>query len=75
MTLTQPDGSVLQARVVGDEFAHLMVDLQGNALIQNSEGWWCYAAFSGDGSMHSTGTVAGTSFVRHLRRAATSAKC
>ncbi len=58
LTLTQPDGSVLQARVVGDEFAHLMVDLQGNALIQNSEGWWCYAAFSGDGSMHSTGTVA-----------------
>lgn len=59
LTLTQPDGSVLQARVVGDEFAHLMVDLQGNALIQNSEGWWCYAAFSGDGSMHSTGKVAG----------------
>lgn len=59
LTLTQPDGSVLQARVVGDEFAHMMVDLQGNALIQNSEGWWCYAAFSGDGSMHSTGTVAG----------------
>lgn len=59
LTLTQPDGSVLQARVVGDEFAHIMVDLQGNALIQNSEGWWCYAAFSGDGSMHSTGTVAG----------------
>lgn len=59
LTLTQPDGSVLQARVIGDEFAHLMVDLQGNALIQNSEGWWCYAAFSGDGSMHSTGTVAG----------------
>lgn len=59
LTLTQPDGSVLQARVVGDEFAHLMVDLQGNALIQNSEGWWCYAAFSGDGSMRSTGTVAG----------------
>lgn len=59
LTLTQPDGSVLQARVVGDEFAHLMVDLQGNALIQNSEGWWCYAAFSGDGSIHSTGTVAG----------------
>lgn len=59
LTLTQPDGSVLQARVVGDEFAHLMVDLQGNALIQNSEGWWCYAAFCGDGSMHSTGTVAG----------------
>lgn len=59
LTLTQPDGSVLQASVVGDEFAHLMVDLQGNALIQNSEGWWCYAAFSGDGSMHSTGTVAG----------------
>lgn len=58
LTLTQPDCSVLQARVVGDEFAHLMVDLQGNALIQNSEGWWCYAAFSGDGSMHSTGTVA-----------------
>lgn len=59
LTLTQPDGSVLQARVVGDEFAHLMVDLQGHALIQNSEGWWCYAAFSGDGSMHSTGTIAG----------------
>ncbi len=58
LTLTQPDGSVLQARVVGDEFAHLMVDLQGNALIQNSEGWWCYAAFSGDGSMHSSGTIA-----------------
>ena len=58
LNLTQPDGSELQARVVGDEFAHLMVDLQDNALIQNSGGWWCYAAFSGDGSMHSSGTIA-----------------
>lgn len=60
LTLRQPDGQTIQARLSGDEFGHVMKDLAGNALVQNSDGFWCYALYSSDGSIHSSGTPAGT---------------
>lgn len=60
ITLEQPDGTALKARLYGDEFAHVMTDLNGNALIQNDDGFWCYGLYSPDGSIHSSGKIAGT---------------
>lgn len=42
---------------------HVMTDLQGNALVQNSDGFWCYAGFSGDGQIYSSGIIAGKASV------------
>ena len=61
VTLTQPDGTVIEGRLWGDEFMHVMTDLQGNALVQNGDGFWCYAGFSGDGQIYSSGIIAGKS--------------
>lgn len=59
LTLEQPDGTTIQARLAGDEFGHVMTDLSGNALIQNEDGFWCYAVYSPDGTVHSSGVIAG----------------
>ena len=59
LTLRQPDGTSLQATLSGDEFAHIMKDLDGNALVQNEDGFWCYAIYSPDGTVHSSGMIAG----------------
>ena len=59
ITLSQPDGTSLQAVLAGDEFAHVMKDTDGNALVQNDDGFWCYAVYSPDGTVHSSGIVAG----------------
>lgn len=71
LSLHQPDGAVVQARLSGDEFAHVMTDLQGHALVQNSDGYWCYALYSPDGSSHSSGYVAGTDAPGHILSAST----
>lgn len=63
VTLTQPDGTVIEGRLWGDEFMHVMTDLQGNALVQNGDGFWCYAGFSGDGQIYSSGIIAGKASV------------
>lgn len=66
LTLHQPDGTVVQARLRGDEFAHVMTDLQGHTLVQNGDGFWCYALYSPDGSSHSSGYVVGTDAPGHI---------
>ena len=38
-----------------DEFARIKTTISGHAIIQEEDGWWCYAQFSEDGSRHSTG--------------------
>lgn len=60
ITLFQPDGTTLQARIKGDEFAHFTTDLQGRVLKQNRDGFWCYGRFSPDGTLNSTSYIAGT---------------
>lgn len=59
IVLTQPDGTLLQAVISGDERAHAVTDLQGHVLIQDSDKWWHYAAFRGDGSRYRSGYLAG----------------
>ncbi len=59
LRLSQPDGSTVLAKLAGDEYGHVMTDLEGNALVQNGDGYWCYAFYSQDGSVHSSGIIAG----------------
>ncbi|MBR5835097.1 MAG: M6 family metalloprotease domain-containing protein [Bacteroidales bacterium] len=53
--LKQPDGSVFQARIRGDEFTRIKTDISGRALIQDADGWWNYAVYEADGSKVSSG--------------------
>ena len=55
----QPDGTVFQAYLSGDEFGHLVLTPDGCSLIQDAEGWWCYARYDYDGRRVSTGVHAG----------------
>ena len=57
--MTQPDGTTFQAILKGDEFVNVKTTLQGHAIVQEEDGWWCYAVFSPDGSRHSTGVRVG----------------
>lgn len=52
--LQQPDGTTFSAVLRGDEFMKLMTTSQGHAIIQDEEGWWCYAGFDEDGSRYVT---------------------
>ena len=57
--ITQPDGTVFDARIKGDEFMRITTTLDGNAIIQEEDGWWCYATFDSDGNRSSTGWKVG----------------
>ena len=58
--LKQPDGSVFQARIKGDEFTRIKTDISGHAIIQDEDGWWNYAIYEADGSRYSSGWRAGS---------------
>ena len=58
-TIYQPDGSSFQAKCIGDEFLKIKTTLQGNAIIQEPDGWWCYAEFAPDGGRISSGVRIG----------------
>lgn len=57
--LRQPDGSVFQARIRGDEFTRIKTDATGHAIIQDKDGWWCYAIYDSDGTKRSSGCKVG----------------
>lgn len=59
VNLTQPDGSVFQAYIKGDEFTRIKTTAEGHAIIQEDDGWWCYAEYGADGSRNSTGWKVG----------------
>ena len=48
--LAQPDGSIFHARFHGDEFMRIKTDMSGRAIMQDKEGWWCYASYLEDGT-------------------------
>ena len=50
MTLTQPDGSSFIAIFKGDEFIRIKTTVDGHAIMQDDEGWWCYATFDHNGA-------------------------
>lgn len=60
LPLTQPDGTTFNAIFRGDEFFRIKTTADGHAIIQDEEGWWCYAYFDADGSRYSSGRRVGT---------------
>lgn len=56
--ITQPDGSTLTCRLVGDEHAHHFITLDGFLLQRDAAGALCYAEALADGSLRSTGVPA-----------------
>ncbi len=59
IVLHQPDGKRIQARLTGDEFAHVMTDMSGYPLIQGEDGYWRYASYSPNGTAAPTTKIAG----------------
>ena len=59
LNLRQPDGTVVQAYLTGDENGHLVLTPDGCALMQDAEGWWCYARYDYYGHRLNTGEHAG----------------
>ena len=57
--MRQPDGSVFQAIIKGDEFTKIKTTSEGHAIVQDADGWWCYALFESDGTRVSSGWKVG----------------
>ena len=57
--LTQPDGSRFYAVFSGDEFMKIKMTEAGEAIIQDEQGWWCYAVYDFQGIKTSTGCRVG----------------
>ena len=55
VTLLQPDGTSFTARFQGDEFMRIKTTAEGYAIMQDAEGWWCYATYGNDGSRTCSG--------------------
>ncbi len=58
---TQPDGSSFEAKTVGDDFFHISATLDGRYIIQDENGWWCYAQCDEEGNLVSSGLKVGKS--------------
>lgn len=56
-TVTQPDGTTLRVRLVGDEAMHFLMTEDGTLLVEN-EGVFTYADINDKGQILSTGTLA-----------------
>lgn len=65
-TITQPDGTVVTVRVVGDEFYHYSMTTDGIPVVRGTDGFYRYAELAPDGT-----AVAGQVIARdaHLRTA------
>ena len=64
-TVTQPDGSTLQVRRVGDESSHFIITSDGMLLSQNPvSGAYEYARITTGGMLVSTGVVASDPYLR-----------
>lgn len=57
--LQQPDGAVFDALIKGDEFFRIKTTTGGNAIIQDEDGWWCYAFYDASGNKRSSGWKVG----------------
>ena len=57
----QPDGSSFVGSITGDEFFRLKMTETGESIIQDEDGWWCYAAYDALGNKYSSGVKVGAS--------------
>jgi len=55
MRLMQPDGSLISGVMTGDEFYRIKTTPEGHAIMQDDEGWWCYAFYRNDGTRENSG--------------------
>ncbi len=58
-TVTQPDGTTLSVKTVGDEYAHFTLT-SDDRLVTEKEGVWYYATLNNAGRVVATDVVAGT---------------
>ncbi len=56
----QPDGTSFTGRIRGDEFARLKMTDGGEAIVQDADGWWCYAVFDSEGNSRCSGVRVGS---------------
>ena len=59
LNLRQPDGTQIQAYLSGDENGHLVLTPDGCSLVQDADGWWCYAIYDYYGHRLNSGEHAG----------------
>ena len=59
LRLAQPDGSVLQVRIIGDEFSHLVYTQDGSAIKLGGDGYYRYAVLNASGMVEATEYVVG----------------
>ena len=61
IVLSQPDGSTFTAIIKGDEFTKIRTTESGHAIMQDKDGWWCYAAYGDEGRRENSGIRVGQS--------------
>ena len=59
-TVRQPDGSVLQVRLEGDEWYRVATTADGAAVTKCSDGYWRYAWYDASGAVHPSSVIAGS---------------
>lgn len=59
-TFYQPDGTSFQAKCYGDEFYRIKTTIDGHAIIQGEDSWWCYAEFDASGARKNSGYRVGS---------------
>ena len=57
-TVTQPDGTTIEIRAVGDEHMHFLTTADGYLLKKDANGYWNYGRIDVNGRLVSTGIVA-----------------
>ena len=61
IAMTQPDGTRFYAVFSGDEYVKIKMTETGESIIQDADGWWCYAVYDSSGRKTSTGYHVGSS--------------
>lgn len=54
LVFTQPDGSTVSLRKIGDERAHLVTTADGYPVVCDAKGFYCYADFDGTDKLKAT---------------------
>lgn len=55
----QPDGTSFNVQVKGDEWLKIRTTEDGCAIVNDADGWWCYATYDINGNIHNTGYPVG----------------
>jgi len=56
--VSQPDGTILTMRIIGDEFHHYTTTVDGYLLKQNAKGFWTYASQDASGVVNPSEVIA-----------------